>query len=154
MVVLDSGLLDPNQHLSLKDWIKQSKTDPFRAGVMVYLHKTGRQLCPVAALLSYLVVRGKDDGPLFRLRGGDPLTRPCLVSLLREAPSQAGLDPEKYAGHSSWIGAATTAAALGVPVDLIKTLGIDGGVRHINCTFGSRTHSCNFSCRSSGLNSS
>ena len=58
VVVSDSGSFDPNQHLSLKDVtvdskerpnciyvrIKQSKTDPFRAGVTVYLHKTGQRL--------------------------------------------------------------------------------------------------------------
>ena len=84
MVVSDSGSFDPNQHLSLKDVTtdrkecpnciyvrkKESKTDPFRAGVAVYLHKTGQRLCPVVALLSFLVVRGKEDGPLFQLRGG------------------------------------------------------------------------------------
>ena len=36
---------------------------------------------------------------------------------------EAGFDPEKYAGHSFRIGAVTTAAACGVPVDVVKTLG-------------------------------
>ena len=30
--------------------IKQSKSDPFRKGVMVYLGRTGKTLCPVAAV--------------------------------------------------------------------------------------------------------
>ena len=33
------------------------------------------------------------------------------------------MQPENYAGHSFHIGAATTAAAGGVPVEVIKTLG-------------------------------
>ena len=52
-----------------------------------------------------------------------PLTHPRLVGCLWRALSQAGLDPEKYAGHSFRIGAATTAAACGVLVDIIKTMG-------------------------------
>ena len=80
LVVSDSGAFDPNQHLSFRDVtvddpkhpnriflrIKQSKTDPFRKGITICLSKTGQQLCPVAALLSYLVMRGKEDGPLRR----------------------------------------------------------------------------------------
>ena len=136
LVVSDSGAFDPNQHLSFRDVtvddpkhpnriflrIKQSKTDPFRKGITICLSKTGQQLCPVAALLSYLVMRGKEDGPLFHLRGGGPLMRAQLVSRLRRALSWAGLDPEKYGGHSFRVGAATTAAMCGVPVDVIKTL--------------------------------
>ena len=78
VVVSDSGSFDPNQHLSLKDVtvdskerpnciyvrIKQSKTVHFRAGIMVCFHKTGQRLCSVTVLLSYLVVRGKEDSPL------------------------------------------------------------------------------------------
>ena len=43
--------------------------------------------------------------------------------LVGGAPSCAGFKPEDYAGHSFRIGAATMAAACGVPVDTIKTLG-------------------------------
>ena len=77
-------------------------------------------LCPVAALLSYLVVRG---GPLFQFKDGCGLTRPYLVTALRKALSMVGFKPEACAGHSFRIGAATTAAACGVPVEIIKTLG-------------------------------
>ena len=52
--------------------IKQSKTDPFRKGIDLHVGKTGSVLCPVAALLNYLVIRGKEKGLLFRFR---PLTR-------------------------------------------------------------------------------
>ena len=133
----DVGDFDPEQHLTVKDVavnnrenpeaisvrIKQSKTDPFRLGVTIHVGKTGSKLCPVAAVLSYLVVRGMGEGPLFRFRDGRALTRSALVSQLRKALSSAGFDPSKYAGHSFRIGAATTAAACGVPVDIIKTLG-------------------------------
>ena len=51
---------------------------------------------------------------------GRPLTRPRLVTAIRTALEAAGFN---FAGHSFQIGAATTAAACGVPVDVIKTLG-------------------------------
>ena len=58
-------------------------------------------LCPVAALLSYLVLRGKGEGPLFKFKDGRTLTCPRLVSELRKAHAEAGMKPEDYAGHSS-----------------------------------------------------
>jgi len=38
----------------LKVTIKQSKADPYRKGVDLYLGATDGRLCPVKALLSYL----------------------------------------------------------------------------------------------------
>ena len=103
--------------------IKASKTDPFRQGVFVYLGATGNDLCPVAALSAYLAVRGRDPGPFFRFVSGVPLTREALVRHLRSALSQFDLDTSQYSGHSFRIGAATTAAAVGLEDSLIKTLG-------------------------------
>ena len=125
LTVAEPAGFDPGQHLTMGDVsvdntekptcvalrIKQSKTDPFRRGVSIHLHQTN------------LLIRGPQDGPLFRLEDGSPLTRSRLVSELRTALRSAGIDPSKYAGHSFRIGAATTAAACGVPVDLIKALG-------------------------------
>ena len=76
----------------------------------------------MAALLSYLVKRGRGDGPLFQFKDGKPLTRPDLVWALRKALSDAGLDPEMYSGHSFRIGAATAVAACGIPINVIKSL--------------------------------
>ena len=132
----DVGDFDPGQHLSVSDVtvdevtnpkvvtgrIKQSKTDPFRQGVSIFLSKTDLPLCPVAALLAYLAVRGNGDGPLFLSRG-QPLTRAQLVSVLRKALTLAGENSEKYAWHSFRIGAARTVAACGIPIAVIKTLG-------------------------------
>ena len=79
---------DSTYHLTLEDisvdnlgqpgavrvCIKASKTDPFRKGVDIFLGHTSNSLCPVAALLAYLVIHGKtilhgkwclpDKGPL------------------------------------------------------------------------------------------
>ena len=45
--------------------IKQSKTDPFRQGVYIYLGRTGNAICPVKAILSYLALWDDVSGPLF-----------------------------------------------------------------------------------------
>ena len=84
MTVPGDSEYDPHTHLSLSDiavddskhpsllrvTIKQSKTDPFRKGVDIFIGRTGTDLCPVAALLSYLSVRGSSLGPLFILSDG------------------------------------------------------------------------------------
>ena len=128
---------DPTVHLSYRDisvdnprdpqmvriWIKQSKTDPFRKGIGIYLGKTSSDLCPVTALLKFLIVREKGEGPLFRYKDGRFLTRHRLVEAVRAALREAGLDDAKYCSHSFRIGAATTAAAKGIEDAMIKTLG-------------------------------
>ena len=80
-------------------------------------------MCPVVAMLRYLAVRGVDDGPLFRMKEGSPLTRVALVEKVRKALTQAGINPARYAGHSFRIGAATTAAASGISDATIQQLG-------------------------------
>ena len=114
------NLVDP-KHLQIN--IKQSKTDPFRMGVKVWIGRTGGYLCPVAAILSYMALRGPGEGPLFRFQNGSPLTRQKLVNKLREVLQRVGIDCSKYSGHSFRIGVATTAAAKGIQDSLIKTMG-------------------------------
>ena len=84
----DTGF-DPGVHLSYGDIavdnprtptvmrvaIKQSKTDPFRRGIDLFLGKTSTDLCPVAAMLNYLVVRRPQEGPLFTFQDGRFLGR-------------------------------------------------------------------------------
>ena len=132
----DTGF-DPSVHLCVSDLalddsrcpsllrvsIKQSKTDPFRHGVHLFLGRTGTGLCPVATVLDFLQARGGEPGPLFRFRDGRPLTRQRFVERMREALRWAGVDQSKYCGHSFRIGAATTAATKGVEDCVIKTLG-------------------------------
>ena len=137
MTVPGDEAYDPAVHLSRSDIamdnpaapsvmrvsIKQSKTDPFRKGVDLFLGKTATELCPVAALLNYLVVRGPEAGPLFRYKDGRCLSRQRFVEAIKAALQQAGVEQVKYNGHSFRIGAATTAAARGIEDSVIKTLG-------------------------------
>lgn len=67
---------DKGRHPSVaRITIKQSKTDPFCKGVPLFVGRTHNSLCPVAALLDYLMVRGKAPGSLFRYQDGRFLTQ-------------------------------------------------------------------------------
>ena len=137
MVAPSDTEFDPGANLSVGDLavdhktspsmirvtIKQSKTDPFRKGVDLFLGKSGADLCPVTAILNYLVVRKMAPGPLFVYRDGWYLTRQRFVMAVRDALQSAGVDQSKYCGHSFRIGAATTAASRGMEDSIIKTLG-------------------------------
>ena len=70
------GSYDPSRHLSLSDIavdnrkkprllqlsLKESKTDPFKQGVKVYVGATDSPVCPIKAILSYLGIRSKQPG--------------------------------------------------------------------------------------------
>ena len=103
--------------------LKASKTDPFRQGVTLYIGATQSNVCPVAAVLSFMVARGNTPGPLFSEEDGKYLTRVKFVTEVRSALWRAGYPAEKYAGHSFRIGAATAAGKCGIQDSLIKTLG-------------------------------
>ena len=136
VVPSDSGF-DTHYHLAYGDvrfnstrnpsWmevhIKRSKCDQFGRGVTLSVGATDTEVCPVAAMLGYLAQRGSSSGPLFKFADGCPLTRDRFVSSLRSALRECGIDPSLYAGHSFWVGAATTAAFRGMQDSLIKTLG-------------------------------
>ena len=85
--------------------------------------KTGDDLCPVSALLSYLACRGIKPGALFTWADGFPLLKTKFVQAVRSALTKAGLHAKDYAGHSFRIGAATTAATVGIQDSAIHILG-------------------------------
>ncbi len=107
--------------------IKASKKDVFRKGVTVVLGRMGADVCPVAAILSYMALlkpgAASHPTPFFSFSDGSPLTKERWVRELREALSSAGVKADHYAGHSFRIGAATMAATQGMLDSLIKTLG-------------------------------
>ena len=121
--VHDLAVDNPSSPSALRITIKQSKTDPFRRSVDLWVGKTGSDLCPVAAVLDYLTARGSRVGPLFMFADGRPLTRQRFVDAVRGALDAAGFVKEKYCSHSFRIGAASAAAARGVEDCVIKTLG-------------------------------
>ena len=151
---------DPNVHLTAKDvavdrpvspsilrlTIKQSKTDPFRKGVDLYVGRTSTDLCPVAAVCSYLQRRGVGPGPLFRFEDGRSLTRERFVAALRDGLHRAGVDDKNYCSHSFRIGAATTAAARGVEDSIIKTLGRWESLAYLQYVKISRADLAGYTC--------
>ena len=143
--IASAATYDPAVHLSVEDVsvdsreapsrvcliIKQSKTDPFQTGAVVFLGRTTNDLCPVAAVLAYLARRGSTPVPLFILedgsplskQDGSPLSKQRLVLELRQALSASGITCDAFSGHSFRIGAATTAVAKGIEDSTIRTLG-------------------------------
>ena len=127
---------DPVRHLSPADVqflpgqpspglrvnIKTSKTDPLGVGHLLYIGVAGNSLCPMLAMRTYLTLRGSSAGPLFVWVDRSPLTAAHVNCYLREILSRAGVSGQ-FSSHSFRIGAATSAAAAGIPDHLIQTLG-------------------------------
>ena len=88
-------------------------------GVSLYIGITGSNLCAVSAMLDYLNMREMSLGPLFRFADGRALLQQLFVEAVRDGLRKAGINQDKYCGHSFRIGAATTAAAKGIEDSLI-----------------------------------
>ena len=123
----DDNNFNQSQHLSFGDItvysltcpsclsmnIKQSKTDPFRSGVLVVV---GQARGIFALSLQYLLtwtLQGPREGPLFWLKDSRPLSRQRLVTRLREVLWRIEIYCQQYSVHSFHIGTATTAAGQG-----------------------------------------
>ena len=87
------------------------------------LGKTNDELCPVTALLQYLVRRGGRPGPLFQWQDRTPLSKAKFVEVVQQGLSAANLPSLQFAGHSFRIGAATTAAMVELQGSAIQMLG-------------------------------
>ncbi len=61
--------------------LPRSKTDQFAKGCCVLLARSDCTLCPVAALMSYLHLRGALPGLLFQFSDGTPLSKSRLVGV-------------------------------------------------------------------------
>ena len=84
--------VDASSPKYLEVQLKASKTDPFRKGVSVYIGLGSGALCPVSAVLSYMVKRGTAPGPFFWFSDGRFLTRERFVTAVRAALVSAGID--------------------------------------------------------------
>ena len=116
--------VDSHSHpTSVTVHLQQSKMDQFSRGLHIYLGKTGQAICPVSALLGYLVRRGQSPGPLFLFQDGSSLSRHRLLVHVNRALSLQGVNTAGVNGHSFRIGAATAAARAGLDVTVIQMLG-------------------------------
>ena len=86
---------------------------------------------------SQLVGNTMNCSPVFNAGRFSPLTQKKLNAVIRHLLHQGGINELSYASHSFRIGAATTAAAAGLPAWLIKTLGrwsSNAYLSYIRCT--------------------
>ena len=124
MLMVDYVVIDSHEdpsHMMIR--LKRSKTDLFGAGFTLHFGLTGDELCPITAVLGYLAWRPPDPGFLFLFRDGTPLSRAHLCHELRLSLMTAGVDTTGwYSGQSFRIGAATTAAQVGLTDSFILTL--------------------------------
>lgn len=136
--VLKAKQFDPSVNLCLGDILfhedlvilklKQSKTDPFRKGINIQLHKVQSCVCPYRILTKYLHARKSLYGnfstdPLFMLNNGQALERQYFINCLKHVLGLCGFNSDQYNGHSLRIGAATSAGKAHIEDHLIKTLG-------------------------------
>ena len=107
----------------LRILLQRAKMGPFGKVVVICVGRTNSAMCPVAALLGYLVVRPAGDNPLFIFRDGTPLKRDRFVKEVKAALALVHIDHQGYSGHSFRIGAAPMATQAGVPEHRVKMLG-------------------------------
>ena len=119
----DLAVDDQSNPSLLRIRLKYSKTDQLGRGIDIVLGRTYQDICPVAAAMAYLTVRRDGEGPLFKFADGHCLTKERFTRHIREALAALGLRSADYAGHSFRIGAATTAAQVGLEDSTIRTLG-------------------------------
>ena len=103
--------------------LRSSKTDSFRLGQSLIIARTGSQICAVTAIQHYFQRVAPSSGPLFSFQSSRLLTRSAVISLLRDILRLVGLPFHSLKGHTFRIGAASTAAAVGLPDWLIKIIG-------------------------------
>jgi site-specific recombinase XerC len=104
--------------------LRFSKMDQTGKGEVIHIPSNAQSgICPVSAIRQYLLIRPKVEGPLFVHFSGKPLSHAQCSSLLKKSVKAIGLNPSHFSPHSFRIGAATSAAAAGTDIKLIKEMG-------------------------------
>ena len=103
--------------------LKSSKTDVYRPGQSITIACTLFTLCAMSAMWEYFLLAWPPQGSLFYFQSGRFLTRGVVSHLPRDSSRVAGLPYQSLKGHSFRIGAASVAAAAGLPDWLIKVMG-------------------------------
>ncbi|XP_077863357.1 uncharacterized protein LOC144346474 [Saccoglossus kowalevskii] len=79
--------------------------------------------CPIAAISTFISVRGQKPGPLFCMPDQQPIKRDYFMLKFNAGLHFCGLSPQYYKGHSFCIGAASEAASSGLCDAQIRSLG-------------------------------
>jgi integrase len=110
--------------------VRRSKTDQEGAGTEKGIpRRPDPATCPVLALRRWLDIAEITAGPIFRAVNRHGQVRPGRLSdravalVVKRACGRAGLDPDRYAGHSLRSGFATAAAEGGAPERAIMRQG-------------------------------
>ncbi len=116
LVALNTWNLEEREE-GLRVTIEKSKTDQETQGqVIAIVRQPDSPYCPVQALQDWLTVAEIDQGALFRRMfrgdkvGASRLSGQSVALVVKEYASRAGLDWERYAGHSLRSGFLTSAA--------------------------------------------
>ena len=108
----------------LKVLLRRSKSDQWGRETVVSVGCSRDSSCPVSSMKRYLeCCPAPSSSPLFIWEDGSPLTARRFQSQLRVYFGKLGLDPDQFNTHSFRIGAATTAAKVGISSGVIKQLG-------------------------------
>ena len=117
--------------------LSHSKTDPFKAGVSIHLGWSGCAVCPVAAILGYIMQHGL-HGPLFLF--GDRSPFQGLMGRVKQALTQHSINSTGFTGHTFRIGAATSMPLAGLKDSFIHWV---TGTHPVSCSiFGPHFRCC------------
>ncbi len=106
--------------------IPKSKTDQAGNGRKIGIPKGRGRVCPVQAISDWILSLEKDNGHLFKsiTKGGviseNQLSDRAVADIIKYYAAKAGLDSNKYSGHSLRSGLATSAAQHGISSWKIK----------------------------------
>jgi hypothetical protein len=103
--------------------ITNYKHSDLHAKAIFIPRELGNAACPVKAVHNYLSTFGHTKGSLFQFRSGSPVTHSYFTSSLKSMLMFMGLDPKFYKDHSFRFGAATSAAARGIPLSVNQNMG-------------------------------
>ncbi len=100
--------------------LPRSKTDQTGQGRKIGIPRGRGRICPVMAVNEWIVQSDAEAGALFRgvSKGGviadEKLSDRAIADIIKHYARKAGLNPEKYSGHSLRSGLATSAAQHGI----------------------------------------
>jgi integrase len=100
--------------------LPRSKTDQTGQGRRIGIPKGRGRICPVGSVGFLVKQLSAESGPLFRsiakggVIGAGQLSDRAIADIIKHYANKAGLNPEKYSGHSLRSGLATSAAQHGI----------------------------------------